>query len=95
MGVNFRNLKYGSNETLKIDKKLPQVKVTKKNVQVFYDWWNSDIRFENSVPQVFTEGYLILDNCWEIKNPLDDEYRKFLSASAVEHGVSYRQIQNE
>lgn len=94
MGINFKDVKSQSKELLKIDKRLPQIKVTKKNTQAFYEWWNSDIRFETSVPQVFTEGYFILDNCWEIKNPLSAEYREFLSAAALEYGVSYKQMRD-
>lgn len=94
MGFNFRDVKSQSQEILKINKKLPQIKVSKKNIQFFYDWWNTDIRFETTVPQVFTEGYLILDNCWEIDTS-NGRFNKFISAVAKQYKLTFRQVEQE
>ena len=48
-------------DVLKIDKKLPQIVLSYKKLNMFYDWWNTDVRYETTVPKSFDEGYLIID----------------------------------
>lgn len=50
-----------SKDVLKIDKKLPQIVLSYKKLNMFYDWWNTDVRYETTVPKSFDEGYLIID----------------------------------
>lgn len=46
---------------LKIDKHLPQVVVPEKARNMFKEWWNTDIRFEKTIPHSFESGYIILE----------------------------------
>lgn len=48
-------------QKLKIDKHLPQIVIPPKTRTMFINWWNSDIRFEKSIPRVFEKGYIILE----------------------------------
>jgi len=76
---------------LKIDKHLPQIIVPENKTQMFIDWWNSDIRFEKSIPHSFDEGYMIIDT---------GEYDRHhyssaeIKALAIEYHTTYRYIEN-
>lgn len=50
---------------LKIDKTLPQILIPPKTRAMFINWWNSDIRFEKSIPHSFESGYMILTYNYE------------------------------
>ena len=47
-------------KVLKIDKHLPQILIPPKTRAMFINWWNSDIRFEKSIPHPFEKGYIKL-----------------------------------
>lgn len=49
-----------SRKVLKIDKHLPQILIPPKTRAMFINWWNSDIRFEKSLPHPFEKGYIKL-----------------------------------
>lgn len=76
---------------LKIDKRLPQILIPANKIQLFIDWWNSDIRFEKSIPHSFDEGYMIIDT---------GEYDRHhyssaeIKALAIEYHTTYRYIEN-
>lgn len=38
-----------------INKRLPRIKLPANKIKMFADWWNSDIRFEDTVPHSFEE----------------------------------------
>lgn len=46
---------------LKIDKHLPQIVIPPKARAMFINWWNSDIRFEHTIPHPFEKGYIVLN----------------------------------
>ena len=48
-------------KVLKIDKHLPQILVPPKARAMFINWWNSDIRFEHTIPHPFEKGYIVLN----------------------------------
>lgn len=78
--------------TLKIDKQLPQILVPASKTEMLIKWWNSDIRFEKTVPMAFRSGYLIFDN---IQNELDPEKMKLtFKETARTLGLSYRAVEN-
>ena len=52
VNVEMTNDKSKVNKELKIDKRLSKIIIPESKVQMFIDWWNSDIRFEKSIPQV-------------------------------------------
>ena len=49
-----------SRKVLKIDKHLPQILIPPKTRAMFINWWNSDIRFEKSLPHPCEKGYIKL-----------------------------------
>jgi len=85
-----------SGKVLKIDKRLPQIIVPADKVQMFIDWWNSDIRFEKSIPHTFNEGYMIIDNIG-IQGSFRDLsiYNDLIKAIAKTIHSTYRDIENQ
>lgn len=83
-----------SGKVLKIDKRLPQIIVPADKIQMFIDWWNSDIRFEKSIPHTFNEGYMIIDN---IKGGFSDisTYADLIKTIAKTFHTTYRDIENQ
>ena len=78
---------------LKIDKRLPQILIPANKIQLFIDWWNSDIRFETSIPHAFNEGYVVVDNII-VDNTDVSKFRDLIKATASELGTSYRYVEN-
>lgn len=79
-------------KTLKINKRLPQILLPKEKLQMFIDWWNSDIRFEKTVPHSFDEGYLIVEN----KQHLTPEnFKDMIKVIAKAYKTTYRNIENQ
>lgn len=83
-----------ADKVLKIDKRLPQIIVPADKIQMFIDWWNSDIRFEKSIPHTFDEGYMIIDN---IKGGFNDisTYADLIKTIAKTFHTTYRDIENQ
>ena len=79
---------------LKIDKTLPQIIVPTNKIKMFIDWWNSDIRFEQSIPHTFDKGYMIIENIIDRFEPLDT-YKDLIKASAKMLNTTYRAIENQ
>ena len=77
---------------LKINKRLPQIHIEQKQVDLFIDWWNKDIRFQKTVPQSFEEGYLKCDLNFNIDA---DKFSNLIKASAKEYHTTYRIIENK
>lgn len=71
-----------SDERLKLNKRLPYIKLPKEKVNLFIDWYNQDLRTIKDIPRVFEEGYLEIDisdmvktrtfSIFEVQN--DEEY---------------------
>lgn len=83
-----------SNKILKIDKKLPQIIIPANKINMFVDWWNTDIRFETSIPHSFNEGYVMLDN---VQSKFKDinEYSQIIKSMAKTLKTTYRVIENQ
>ena len=47
---------------LKIDKRFPHIIVPENKINMFLDWWNTDIRYEHTIPHSFEEGYMTIKN---------------------------------
>lgn len=79
---------------LKIDKRLPQIIVPENKIQMFIDWWNSDIRFEKYIPQTFNEGYIKINN---IETDLNDmvKYTDLIKYLARELHTTYRVVEKQ
>lgn len=81
---------------LKIDKHLPQIIVPQKPQKMFIDWWNSDIRFEKTIPHSFDAGYIIIDFNYKGKT---EKYLKiygseYIKQIAKAYGTTYRNAEN-
>ena len=85
-----------ANKILKIDKRLPQIIVPADKIQMFIDWWNSDIRFEKSIPHTFNEGYMIIDNI-HIQGGFSDLniYNNLIKTIAQTFHTTFRNIENQ
>ena len=79
--------------TLKINKKLPQIIIPREKLTMFMDWWDNDIRFEQSVPKAFEEGYVIY------QLPTSDftgtMAKDAIKLIAKHMGQTYREVENK
>ena len=94
--ISMRNDQSKKGKILKIDKRLPQIIVPADKIQMFIDWWNSDIRFEKSIPHTFNEGYMIIDNI-SIRGGFRDlsTYNDLIKTIAKTFHTTYRDIENQ
>lgn len=81
-------------KVLKIDKHLPQILVPPKARAMFINWWNSDIRFEHTIPHPFEKGYIILNYNYEDRqNELLKTKTKEIKEIAHYYQCTYRQAE--
>ena len=79
---------------LKIDKHLPQILVPPRTRAMFMEWWNTDIRFEHSVPKTFESGYLMLDYNYEDRqDELLQEHKVDIKCIAKHYHCTYREAE--
>ena len=77
---------------LKINKRLPQIILPNEKLQMFADWWNSDIRFEKTVPHSFEEGYLFIEN----KQTLAlENFKDLIKLLEKNYHTTYRSIEDQ
>lgn len=77
---------------LKINKRLPQIILPNEKLQMFADWWNSDIKFEKTVPHSFEEGYLFIEN----KQTLAlENFKDLIKLLAKNYHTTYRSIEDQ
>lgn len=100
MNVNMDyNLTNGAakNKKLKIDKRAPQIIIPADKIKMFQDWWNTDIRFEKSIPHSFNAGYLIIDGLTSgiNINKLPEAYNTLIKTTAHLFNTTYRNIYNQ
>lgn len=88
-------MKPNKDKTLKIDKHLPQIVLPYKKNKMFIDWWNSDIRFEKSVPHSFDEGYLIVETSDSSIDELLNNFKGLIKEMAKTFKTTYRNIENQ
>ena len=88
-------MKPNKDKTLKIDKHLPQIVLPYKKNKMFIDWWNSDIRFEKSVPHSFDEGYLIVETTDSSTDEMLDKFKSLIKEIAKSFKTTYRNIENQ
>lgn len=80
------------NKPLKINKRLPQILLPKEKREMFANWWNSDIRFESTIPHSFEEGYLF------VENPVFSDitaYKDMIKGIAKLYKLTYRQVETQ
>lgn len=88
-------MKPNKDKTLKIDKHLPQIILPYKKNKMFIDWWNSDIRFEKTVPHSFDEGYLIVETSDSSIDELLNNFKGLIKEMAKTFKTTYRNIENQ
>lgn len=80
---------------LNIDKHLPQIILPAKTRAMFLNWWNTDIRFEQSIPKIFNSGYMILNyNYMEREQEILDNSKNNIKMIARHYKSTYRQAEN-
>lgn len=82
-------------KVLKMDKHLPQIIVPANKIKMFIDWWNSDIRFESTIPKAFNSGYIIIETNAEDLKYSEDKYKDIIKRVAKTLHLSYRTVENE
>ena len=78
-------------QQLKINKRLPQIHIEQKQIDLFIEWWNKDIRFQQTIPHSFEEGYLICDLNLDIDV---NKFKDIIKQSAKEYKTTYRVMEN-
>lgn len=87
-------IKQRQRKVLKIDKHLPHIVIPPKTRAMFINWWNSDIRFEQSIPHVFESGYIILDfNYLDRQDELMKSKNNDIKEIAKYYQCTYRQAE--
>lgn len=77
---------------IKVNKRLPQIVLPANKIKMFADWWNSDIRFEGTVPHSFEEGYFSVSSLPSVDI---EKFRPYIKEMAREYGATYRQVEND
>lgn len=85
-------MKQVKHETLKIRNKLPQIILPENKIGMFIDWYNEDLRFQDTIPRAFNEGYIFLKN--DIVDIDVNNYRNYIKQVAHELNGSFREIEN-
>lgn len=81
---------------LQIRKKLPYIILPKSKVDMFIEWWNKDLKYQNTIPIAFDEGYFYLEN--ELVPNIDFNNQKVkdtIKEVAKESKKTYRQVEND
>ena len=78
-------------QQLKINKRLPQIHIEQKQIDLFIEWWNKDIRFQQTIPHSFEEGYLKCDLNLNIDI---NRFKDIIKQSAKEYKTTYRIMEN-
>ena len=78
-------------QQLKINKRLPQIHIEQKQIDLFIEWWNKDIRFQQTIPHSFEEGYLKCDLNLNIDI---NKFKDIIKQSAKVYKTTYRVMEN-
>lgn len=81
-------------EKLKLDKHLPQILLPQEKLEMFCNWWNSDIRFEKTIPHSFEEGYLFVEYLRDFEVDMN-KYSIVIKALAKACKTTYRTMENK
>ena len=81
-------------KVLKINKKLPQIILPNNKIDMFIEWYNKDIRFQETVPKAFQEGYLRIE-CGDKYKIDTSKYSTYIKNLARKLGTTYRVIENQ
>lgn len=82
-------------ESLKIKKSLPQIIIPKNKNEMFLNWYNEDLRFQDDLPKIFEKGYVFIENNLfnlNISPKIISQIAKYFTYKYKET-VTYRQIE--
>ena len=77
---------------LRMNKKLLKIILPENKNEMMLNWYNKDLRFQDTIPKVFERGYLLLENNFFEKN--DTGIRETFKDLAKHYKVTYRYIEN-
>lgn len=87
-------LYFMNKKELKIDKYLPQIEISGNKLNMFIDWWNTDIRFEKSIPHAFEKGYIVVDDIGIKVGKDDKNFIQLVKSIAKTLKQTYRSVEN-
>lgn len=77
---------------LRMNKKLPKIILPANKNEMMLNWYNEDLRFQDTIPKVFEKGYLLLENNFYGKD--NEELKKTFTNLAKHYKTTYRIIEN-
>ena len=81
---------------LNIRKKLPNIILPANKMQMFIDWWNKDLKYQNTIPIAFNEGYFSMENTLVPELDFNNqEVKNTIKEIAKKRRTTYRKIENE
>lgn len=81
------------NNILKIDESLPQIVLSESKNTLFIDWYNSDLRFEHSIPKAFNQGYIKIELSSFTYDSNKPETKQLISEVAKSYNTTYRKAE--
>lgn len=81
-------------KSLVINPLLPQIKLPFKKQKTFIGWYNEDLRFQDIVPCVFNEGYIILEEPSEREVLEARDTIELIRKLAHEFNITYRKVED-
>lgn len=94
--MNFREKIDKKLFRLQMRKKLPHIILPKDKIDMFIEWWNKDLRYQNTIPIAFNEGYFSMDNTLVSEVDFNDENLKEMIKKMAKHkGTTYRKIEDD
>lgn len=82
-----------NNKILKFKNKLPQIILPKNKIALFIDWYNKDLRFQGTLPEAYSEGYLIIEN--DIMQVDISKCNEFIKSWAKQLNTTYREMEHK
>lgn len=81
-----------TNKVLKINKSLPKIIINQDKIDLFIDWYNKDLRYQEEIPHTFEEGYLELHS--NIFDTNMSKYNTFIKTVAKSTNSTFRTVEN-
>ena len=80
---------------LRINKKLPQIVLPQNKNNYFIEWYDNDLRFQDTIPNSFERGYLFLEgDLYSEKQLEDNDFKELFKTLAKLYETTYRIVEN-
>lgn len=80
---------------LRINKKLPQIVLPQNKNNYFIEWYDNDLRFQDTIPNSFEKGYLFLEgDLYSEKQLEDNDFKELFKTLAKLYETTYRIVEN-